>query len=80
VTRFEPKARGFKPKGRGLNDLPLYYTIPEAARLMRREVESARKWLKRAGLVIHRGGRPCVSTAHLLAEFPEVRQRMFDGE
>jgi hypothetical protein len=75
-ARFEQKDTKYKPRRRGLDALPVYYTIPEAAKLLKRSTESARRWLTHAGLVIHRGGRPCVATAQLLAEFPEVTQRL----
>lgn len=76
ADRFEPKQTKFKPRRSRLDDLPVYYTIPEAAKLLRRKTESARRWLTHAGLVVQRGGRPCVPTAHLLAEFPEITQRL----
>jgi hypothetical protein len=76
APKFEPKPTRYKPRRRSLDELPVYYTIPEAAQLLRRSTESARRWLLRAGLVIKRGGRPCVATAHLIAEFPEVMQRL----
>jgi|1185.fasta_scaffold05085_4 hypothetical protein len=56
--------------------VPTYLTIPEAAQAFGRTVRSTRKWLSRAGLVVMRGGRPCVSPERLRAEFPEAYNRM----
>jgi CTP:molybdopterin cytidylyltransferase MocA len=57
-------------------DVPTYLTIPEVAKGMRRSVESTRRWLQRAGILEHRGGRPCVVPERLRCEFPEAYNRI----
>lgn len=57
-------------------EVPTYLTIPEVAKGMRRSVESARRWLRKAGIIEHRGGRPCVVPERLRCEFPEAYNRI----
>jgi hypothetical protein len=76
VTGFKPKREPFRPKARGLVDAPVYLTIPECAELMKRKTKYVWQWLDRCKLIDRRGGRPVVITDRLLAEFPELKQRL----
>jgi hypothetical protein len=58
--------------------LPVYFTVPEVARLLGRgwSTRRTRDWLQRAGVLEDRHGTLVTTAERLAASFPEVYRRL----
>lgn len=55
---------------------PVYLRVGEVARILRWDRNRARRWLKKAGCIVVRGGKSVVPVERLKLEFPEVYERI----
>lgn len=54
----------------------IYYTTAEVAKVLGKSTETARKWLKREGALMKRGGHYYTTAARLYSAFPEAFQEL----
>lgn len=54
----------------------IYFTTSEVARAIGKSTQTARKWLRREGALVKRGGHYYVTAERLLTTFPEAFQEL----